>query len=106
LGNISDLILYQYIISFLPLAADLEGGRISDFSNSDTAYAQRDALVSRFVDNSTASHNCFVKYTIAAYAVGVLPYPNDTIEFLEGMTTTIMNSQPDGNFGAYPGYVE
>jgi len=48
----------------------------------------------------------FFQYTIAAYAVSLLPYPNNAIEFLNNMTNTIMAAQPDANFGAYPGYVE
>jgi hypothetical protein len=47
-----------------------------------------------------------MQYTIAAYAIGLPPYPNDTLNYLDGMVNTIMMSQPNGNFGAYPGYVE
>lgn len=75
--------------SILVILADLEGGRISDFPNDATAYAQRDAL-----------------YTIAAYAVGLLPYPDDAVKFLNGMVKTITDAQPDANFGVYPGYVD
>jgi hypothetical protein len=35
------------------MTADLEGGRISDFPNDATAYAQRDALVSSSGASST-----------------------------------------------------
>ena len=88
--------------------ADLEGGRISDFSNGDTAYAQRDALVCFLISPPLSSVSVLLpsQYTIAAYNIGPLPYPNDAIEFLNGMIDNIKTSQPDGNFGNYPGYVE
>jgi len=73
----------------LVILGDLQGGRISDFPNNATAYAQRDSM-----------------YTIAAYAVSVLPYPADTLAFLNGMINTIMTAQPDADFGAYPGYID
>jgi hypothetical protein len=47
-----------------------------------------------------------VQYTIGAYAIAFMPFPDDTIAFLNGMIDTIKTAQPDGDYGAYPGYVE
>jgi len=71
------------------ITADLEGGAISDVANNATAYAHRDAL-----------------YTIAAYTLaGFTSYPQDGIDFLNGMMETIIGS-PTAPFGMYPGYVD
>jgi hypothetical protein len=62
---------------------------MSDIANDATAFAHRDAL-----------------YTIAAYAVaGFGSFPQDGIDYLNGMMETIIGS-PTAQFGMYPGYVE
>jgi FAD/FMN-containing dehydrogenase len=87
--------LFDYIHTHKPhdticvVLADLEGGRISDFSNDATAYAQRDAL-----------------YNICVYAIAPLPFPDDVLAYLNGMIDTVQDAMPDGNFGVYPGYVD
>jgi len=71
----------------LVILADLQGGRISDFSNDSTAYAHRDAM-----------------YTVAAYALALLPYPDDALTYLKSMVDNIHIQ--DANFGTYPGYID
>jgi len=87
--------LFDYLYSHAPddtiwiLLGDLEGGRISDFPNDATAYAQRDAL-----------------YNICLYALAPLPFPDEVLAYLNGIVDTVTEAMPDGNFGVYPGYVD
>lgn len=69
--------------------ADLEGGHISEIPNDATAYSLRDCL-----------------YSMCAYSIGGVPYPDDGIAFLDGMIKSITTNMPDGKFGVYPGYVD
>ncbi|KIJ35610.1 Glucooligosaccharide oxidase [Sphaerobolus stellatus SS14] len=71
------------------ILGDLEAGRISDFPNDATAYSLRDAL-----------------YTMCAYAIGPLPFPDDALAFMNGMLNTLTTAMPDAAFGVYPGYVD
>ncbi|GJJ10277.1 hypothetical protein Clacol_004503 [Clathrus columnatus] len=71
------------------IIGDMQGGRISDFPNDSTAYSLRDCM-----------------YTLCAYSIGGVPYPDDALAYMNGMIHTISTNMPDGNFGVYPGYVD
>jgi len=94
---------FQYMNDHSPsdvitiLTVDLEAGAISDVPQNGTAFAHRDGL-----------------YTIAAYALTEPPFPDDAIEYLDGMIQTInsgtytppFNGTTTEPFGMYPGYVD
>ncbi|EDU40250.1 GlcD FAD FMN-containing dehydrogenase [Pyrenophora tritici-repentis] len=69
---------------------DLEGGAISDVPTTETSYGHRDAI---FFQQS--------------YAINLLGrVKDDTHEFLNRVNSVIMESNPGGYWGAYPGYVD
>ncbi|KIJ46864.1 Glucooligosaccharide oxidase [Sphaerobolus stellatus SS14] len=80
---------FEYMETHSPTGCDLEAGRISDIPTDATAYSIRDAL-----------------YTVCAYAIAPLPFPDEALAFLNGMIDTVSTAMPDGNFGVYPGYVD
>ncbi|KIJ25606.1 Glucooligosaccharide oxidase [Sphaerobolus stellatus SS14] len=71
------------------LLGDLQGGRTADIPNDATAYSLRDSL-----------------YTVCAYAIGPLPFPDDAMAFVNGTIETVSTFMPNANFGVYPGYVD